>query len=314
MPKRSIVTRLDDSIDRLQDDKIDLSFSSRLFLCGGPIRRPPPDVLSFRVERGPFYYELVADHRYGLPWGVYGRLIQIWIDTQIVRSSENNRSSALEHVEIENSDSVFKGQLKLSLGSSLSRWLSDIGLNNDGRTMRAVVDNWMRLASIKIACGPTSVASTYTLSPEFLGFFSGIGHDAFPLCVYSSFWWSRREMEQLHRGAAVDCFIVLNPLYVEFIQRFRAIPLRDDVLSLLHESALGIDFYRWLAHRHHAGRPFAIDLNSLLTEFGIHTSDPNSYKRALESYLDRIKTIWKIPAKFADGNRRKLPARFLYGV
>ena len=317
MPKQTILARVDHAIEAQQREEFpSCSFSSKLFMSGGPLDRPKPDQLCWKVERGPFFYEMRADPKYGLPWGVYGRLIQIWIDTQIIRDSETNWNSALQEIEMESvGGGLLKGRLKLSLGTSLSKWLSNLGLDTGGKTMRAVANNWERMASIKLAGGHTPVAPRYnkSISEDMMSFFSELGNDAFPLCLYTSFWWKTNERNIQDEASLWDSFIILNPIYKNFVNKFRAIPMDDAVLAVVRESPLAIDFYRWLRHREHAGQPFSVELNQLLLEFGIHATNPTRYKTLLKSYLERIKTVWKVGARFTDGNRGT-PAKFMLGM
>ena len=314
MSKPTVMERVDRAIEARLEDNGSLSFSSKLFLSGGPLNRPAPDQLSWRVERGPFYYEMRADPKYGLPWGVYGRLIQIWIDTQIIRDGPTSRNSALEEINMEIPGGQLRGRLKLALGSSLSEWLGRLNLDCGGKTMRDVADNWERISSIKLSGGQTDAAGRYkAVSQELMSFFSGLGEKSFPLCLYTSFWRATRERRNKDDSARFASYIILNPVYVNFVTEFRAVPMEDDVLAVIRESPLAIDFYRWLRHRDHAGQPFSVDLNQLLAEFGIHTGNPSAYKNVLKRYLDRIRTVWKVEARFTDGNRGT-PAKFLLGM
>lgn len=317
MPKQTILARVDQALERqLHEEFPSCSFSSKLFMSGGPLDRPKPDQLCWKVERGPFFYEMRADPKYGLPWGVYGRLIQIWIDTQIIRDTEKNWNSALQEIEMESvGGGILKGKLKLSLGSSLSEWLTRLGLDTGGKTMRAVADNWERMASIKLAGGQTPASGRYirAVSEDMMGFFSELGNDAFPLCLYTSFWWKANRRHIQDEASLWDSFIILNPIYKNFVNKFRAIPMDDAVLAVVRESPLAIDFYRWLRHRQHSGQPFSVDLNQLLLEFGIHAANPTRYKELLKLYLERIQAVWKVEARFTDGNRGT-PAKFLLGM
>jgi hypothetical protein len=70
---------------RREENDQDISFGARPFiLCGLPIRRLPPESLSYSRRNGRFVLEIVGHPDYGVPFG-QDRLVLLWLATAAVR-------------------------------------------------------------------------------------------------------------------------------------------------------------------------------------------------------------------------------------
>jgi len=283
--KTSIVERV---IEAKMAQLEKLSFSSTMFIQSGPLRKPQERDYVWSVKRGPMLFKIIADPEVGLPYGVYYRLIQIWIDTQILKG------------KLERTDNGYK----LILGNSLSCWLKDLGLDTGGKTMSAVVDQWERFTSSIYTFATARDAHKYGID--------GVGKIRFPITLRAVFWWgvhSRKvAVEKTKDPLFFDSFVILNSDYVHFVKK-HCVPLDDRILSVVKEAPLGIDFYRFITYRAASSKRFVIKVNDLLEEFGIR-SNHKQMKRKLELYLERIKIIWDVQAYFTKGKRGK-PAVFI---
>lgn len=254
------------------------SYSSRMFLQAGPLRRPKNDELVWSIETGFYTFSITANPKIGLPWGVYYRMIQIWIDTQIIFGNLEKTNSGY----------------MINLGTSLRKWLKSIGLDTNKKTMDAVQDQWKRFITSQFL-----LEKRDSLSPQ------GDKKVFYMPVASKAVFWDERKHHEGEEGE-FHSYVILNADYVEWVKEKRAIPLDDRILSALRESAFAIDFYRWLTYRAAAGRKLVIETSDLLREFGV---DPQNtkYRRMLEQYLLRIQAFWQVKARFEKGTRGKSP-------
>jgi hypothetical protein len=172
----------------------------------------------------------------GLPYGSYPRLILIWMTTEAVRTS--NR--------------------KLELGSSLSSFMAQLGLQSTGGhwgTIPRFRDQMQRLVGAAI-------------STRWLDCASGQNHAGGENLVLADrfhLWWTPQE---LPTEAPAKSSVTLS---VNFFEQLLAAPVPLDLRAIkaLKRSPLALDLYAWATRRvSYLSRPTLISWESLRRSFG----------------------------------------------
>ena len=204
--------------------------------------------------------------RYGFPYGLYPRLIMLWITEEVVRTGE-------QHLE---------------MGSSMNAFLEELGLSTDGRTHRRVRDQLDRL----------------TLSTLFLKHKSeeaqddgstlhGKGGQRLNVADGYEFWWRDRPQGQpaLFDEEKRNVLHLSQRFYDEV--REHHVPINRQTIARLHaggKSGLAIDLYLWLSHRLFAlKKPARMSWQQLHMQFG-STSHLRAFRAQFRKALAEVQT------------------------
>jgi hypothetical protein len=177
----------------------------------------------------------------GLPYGSYPRLILIWMTTEAVRT----------------------GNRELELGTSLSSFMAQLGLQATGGhwgTIPRFRDQMQRLAGAAISTRWSSEANGQNHS-------SGEN-----LLVAERFhlWWTP---QTLPNGSLAKSSVTLS---VNFFEQIVAAPVPLDLRAVkaLKKSPLALDLYAWATRRvSYLSRPTLIPWESLRRSFGAGYAD-----------------------------------------
>jgi hypothetical protein len=194
--------------------------------------------------------------RLGLPFGPKPRLILAYLNTQALRTG--NRV-----IEVEDSLTAFVKRLKLS---------------NDGRSIRVVKDQLVRLlrANISIdfiAGEEVTIPANIKISSRF------------------ELWFPKDERQRVLWPTTME----LSLDYFENLQK-HAVPLDETALLALSHSAMGLDIYSWLAQRLHRvdpRKPQLIPWTSIKEQFGWHYGAMFKFKQVFRHTLDQVRMEYR---------------------
>lgn len=199
----------------------------------------------------------------GLPWGIIPRLILIFIATAVKRFRRP----------------------EIDLGENLTEFLRLLGLPRHSHHYRAVPEQLRRLLNANIryqfsaqgATGSMEVISNRPVADDYF------------------FWWdtARPDQHTLWRS-----YVVLHKRFFENILE-HGFPIDLDAVRVLHQSALALDLYSWLAYRTHptGNRQFHRDILvpwSLLHEqVGSSYTDLRDFKKRAKRALAAIGAAYR---------------------
>jgi Plasmid encoded RepA protein len=194
--------------------------------------------------------------RLGLPFGPKPRLILAYLNTQALRTG--NRV-----IEVEDSLTAFVKQLRLC---------------NDGRSIRVVKDQLTRLlrANISIdfiAAEDRTIPANIKIASRF------------------ELWFPKDERQRVLWPTTME----LSLDYFESLQK-HAVPLDERALLALSHSAMGLDIYCWLAQRLHRvdpRKPQLIPWTALKEQFGWHYANMFKFKQVFRHTLDQVRPEYK---------------------
>ena len=262
----------DDQIGQLvaarEAEEPDIGFMNRvLSVCALPRKSQGTSRMYVR-NTGTYELALTATNpAFGLPYGIYPRLIFAWMCTEAVRTQTP----------------------RLTLGKSLSEFLDKVGVrssNSGGRWgVRTRFTNQMRCL---FACAiHLAVTTKHPEGNRYQRYAGVIGE-------YEDIWWDPRDptLPMLWTSS-----IELNHrLFLEIVNH--AVPLDLRVLRAIRRSPLGIDLYLWLTYRSYRRvRPLRLSWKQLHKQFGAHPDSGkpghvDEFRRSAIRELKKLKAAW----------------------
>lgn len=172
--------------------------------------------LSIAIQAG---YDIAKKQSYGYPYGTVPRLLLFWLTTEAIRTS--NR--------------------RLELGSSLSGFMAELGLNNANGSSGAKRSDARRLRDQMQRLFNASISFVGTLERDGR---TGTGWLNMYVAPKGELWWSRKDPDQ---AALWGSWIELGE---DFYKAIVAAPVPADMRALkaLKRSPLALDLYAWLTY------------------------------------------------------------------
>jgi hypothetical protein len=200
----------------------------------------------------------------GLPFGPKPRIILAYLNAEALRTQS-------PVIEVE---------------STLTSFVTRIGLNNGGRNILVVKDQLARLAAARVMLGiVTGPHSASTMSMPIV--------DAFDL------WFPKDENQRVFWPSTVR----LSNEYFRTLCA-HAVPLDERAIANLSNSAMGLDVYMWLAQRLHRvvpNRPQFIPWTAVKEQFGWNYGKMFKFKDVFRDTLRIVKTQYPAPRFTIDG-------------
>ena len=273
----SIVQRLMDGNAAIAGQEPDSILYQHTVLCqiGMPYRDPGEAIRVWDRKQGSAHLRIEAGSALhpekqtfvdlGLPFGPKPRIILAYLNAEALRTQ-----SPLIEVE-----------------HTLTSFVTRLGLNNGGRSIRVVKDQLARLAASRVLLGVMTGenrAATMTI----------------PIVSAFELWFQKDQNQR-----------VLWPSTVQLSEEYfttlcaHAVPLDERAIANLSHSSMGLDLYAWLAQRLHrvpAQRPQFITWVSLKDQFGFHYDKMFKFKQVFRTTLRMVKTQY--PAARFDMNNK----------
>jgi hypothetical protein len=221
----------------VEEAKQEVGFSARLLVQATlPHSKPKPEVFQFQRSNGFVTVRINGRMEYGLPYGIYPRLLLAWMTTEAVRTQSP----------------------ELVLGKSLAEFMGklELGKGTGGRhgSIARLRQHMQRLFT-----------STVSATIERDGEMQNIGF--LPVERFSLFWDPQRP----DQGTLWHSNLRLSQLFFDEIV-YRPVPVDMAALRVLakSKSPLAIDLYQWLTFRmSYLRQPLTIPWPALQLQFGI---------------------------------------------
>lgn len=198
----------------------------------------------------------------GFPFGVIPRLVLTWLTTEAVQ----NKTPEIE------------------LGDSLSDFMRQLGMASDGRTMRRLRNQMLRLFR-------STIVVTYDDEHRSAGTSMGIAQS------WNLWWSSREEMapEERYKQSILPPVVHLSAeFYREATQH--PVPVSIEALRLLSGSPMRLDVYTWLTYRmSRVSRRCQIPWAALLVQFGSQATTKQArhkFRSDFAHHLQRVLTVY----------------------
>jgi len=192
----------------------------------------------------------------GIPYGVYPRLVLLWITTEVVRTRKR----------------------RLQLGSSLSAFMNELGLMSTGGrwgTITRLRDQMNRLFRARISLNRVAPGKS-------------LMRDISPVEEHYLWWDPKNPDEPL----LFDSEIVLHERFYEMLIE-RPVPVDARVLKQLTRSPLAIDLYCWLTYRvSYLQKETVVTWRQLHEQFGADYADVKDFAKRARQALRLIRAIW----------------------
>lgn len=260
----------------------DIIYAPRPYiLCGLPTRRPPKDCFEWIRRNGKFILRIVADPRFGLPWG-QDILIPIWTATAVKNQPEHMRR---EKVTIIGKEIQAGRVLRFRAGIEI---LETFGLVRDGKTYQRIADGFLR----------TYAATTHFGTERDLPTARIVEMARFHFFDFVRLWRPKRgggdaSLKQLllANDEFENLVVLSEDWYSEIIQH--PIPIERNVVAALTDSPGALKFYLWLGYRSYtASRRVDVPLfgdGGLQEQLGDTSYKPFKYREKLKQWLEMIR-------------------------
>lgn len=199
-----------------QEQEIDLGFLARQFVIVGLPHSDPGTVTTYRRRNGNYEVKLNSDSDYGLPYGMYPRLLATWMTTEAVQ----------------------KRSRFIDLGSNLSTFLREkLGLAVRGGP-RGTIQPFKEQLRRLLTC-------TISITEESRG--SNPKTDIYRMIPARQLrmWW---DADETHDALGDSSYIELTQDFFDSII-CRPVPVDWNVIRELRKSPLAHDLYVWLTHK-----------------------------------------------------------------
>ncbi len=261
MNKKKSLVEVYPELQKYFVDYDNIGFSGTPFMLFGlPTRKS--DVREL-VKKTKDYKIVLAqtDKKYRIPYGARGRIVQIFIDTQIIK----NQSGAI------------------GLGKSLSEF-TEILHYTKGRATKSIVEQTLNFANLYIRIEPITPTDTDTRVHTLTTDGYRIAHD------YKNPNQMNLEENVLH----------MNKNYTKFIMKHAA-PLDMKIIRKFKNNPTALDFIRYLAYRNNGlKKGLSFPEERLFEHIGATTKHKYRTRTRLNNNLIEFKKYWKVNAGFKD--------------
>lgn len=256
-----------------------LGFSTRVLVQASlPHREPRNDPRAWVRTNG--NYSLIIQpgvnrdgNSIGFPYGNIPRLVLAYLTTRVVKTRSRD----------------------VDLSESLSAFVKEIGLHNNGRDMRRLKDQLQRLFSASI---------TFRYDDAKARLVAGAHR---PIAREFQFWWDERAPDQQS----------LFPNFVRLDEEFHReilehpVPMDLRAIQALKQSSLALDLYTWLNHRmSYLDKRVRIPWVGIERHIGSEYKDPQEFRRYAKEALVKISAIWpELKFDFERGGLALKPGR-----
>jgi hypothetical protein len=265
-PKRDDLAFLSDAAELWDTTDSELGYASRVFTQTSLPYRDPGDLAAWGRRNGRMALVVTPGMdigpagepiHMGYPFGVVPRLVLTWLTTEAVK----------------------KKSPEIVLGESLADFMRQLGMASDGRSIRRLKDQMLRLFR-------SSIVVTYDDTERSAGARMGVAEQW-------NLWWSPKDNpgQQMLMPSMVR-------LSGEFFREAteRPIPVSIDALRLLSGSPMRLDIYAWLTYRmSRVSRRSQIPWSSLLLQFGSQATTKQArhkFRSDFTNHLARVLAVY----------------------
>lgn len=215
----------------------------------------------------------------GLPYGVYPRLLLMWLAREIVR----RRHLPLEEARV------------IPLSGTLTEFMRDVGIKNPTGGERG---------NISLMKKQMKALFSTVIQRDL----DGYAHDRNLVSLKNSLiaedahvWWDPQPQGQIEFGGHIT---VSANFYQDSL--FGIVPLNSYMISQLRRSTMQMDLYKWLTYRmSYLRRPTVVTWDQLRGQFGAGypatTRGKLDFKRKIRQAFTRVSDVWpEVTASLTD--------------
>ena len=247
-------------------------FSSHHFINGLPLKcQDKKNIFSWKSRMGSDEIEIHATQKFGLPYGVFARLVQIWIDTCLVRG------------DFMYSDDGYV----LNIGRSFNDFLiNKIKVDNSGRYYNKIYDQIVRFTH----CYFDFIDETFPFSVDNTYLISDMSDFRYPQSI------------SIHKkyGDLIVKEKKAFPIPENALYLFRETPLGIDFLRFMIRQT-------YIATKQN--RKIKISMVSLANQLSPQNTQSKVVSMRIREYLRALKVIWRgLNVKITKGKNQWQPS------
>jgi hypothetical protein len=228
--------------------------------CGFP-HSDPKSLPQYERTDGNFTLRIIADPKYGLPWGPVAKLIAIWITSEVKRT----------------------GEAELNLGNSINQFLHAIEL--DPSTGGGKRSDLKRLKNQLYRLLNCVISFDYE---ENSGMQSVTAWSKMLVAEDAVLWWDFSRPEERY---LFDSKIIIHDKFFRAIME-NAVPIDITMAGKLKKSPLALDLFIWTTYRLYRlkpGQQITVSTRELHKQFGSDYKRERDFKTYLGAAITKIK-------------------------
>ncbi len=247
--------------DIVMNDPEGITYQHSIFCQTGlPYRNPDENTLSWTrtqghvtllVEAGKIFNPITKQFiNVGLPYGPKPRLILTHLNSQALKT----------------------GSPIIEVESSLTAFVKRLGLDGNGRDIKAIKNHLSRLSVATIRLGFSADDHALQVNTQIITSFD--------------LWFKKNDQERIIWPSTVQ---LSNDYFNSLINH--AVPLDERAVTALSHSAMCLDIYTWLAQRLHRikkEKPQFITWLAIKDQFGFHYERMDNFKRIFRTTLNMV--------------------------
>ncbi len=222
-----------------------------------------PKGMNFQRKNGLFTLTIIANPKYGLPYGSLPRILLTWITTEAVR----RKSSILE------------------LGETLSAFLRALNLSRQGGVRGDITrlrDQMLRLFTSHVS---------YTYQDSKSGYAKG---ENFLIARSYELWWN--PVETKTDNLLSNSYVTISSDFFNELVK-NPIPVNIKVMHLLRRSPLQMDIYQWLTYRFSFLKqckkiPWVVLKNQFGSDYADNAHGIRNFKAKFIDALNTVLTVY----------------------
>jgi hemerythrin len=228
-------------------------------LCSLPVRALKGNPFMWEKETKHLILTVYRDKNNKIPYGNYARLIQIWIDTEVVKKKKD----------------------VLDFGNSLNAFLKELGIKK-GKANREVLKQLLNYLSCRIQIQVKDEANA-NHRQEINALVS----------VFNDLYFDPKQTDQLNLFKSK---VQLSAEIVSFI-RNHAAPLDMNIIRQFKNNALALDLIRLISYRNNGliyknQKVLNLPEEELYNQLGATDKNVRKNRMKIKSLLKKIKPYW----------------------
>lgn len=238
-------------------DPKEIGYMTRIFIQTNlPYKAVEGNV--YRRTNGKWTLTVIDPYGFGLPYGVYPRLLINWAITESVTTKNK----------------------KIILGKSLASFLREIDIKKGGTVYKRLQDQIQRTFGCIYA---------FSFDDQEIKFSD---RHTIPIATRQRYWWD--QLDDLNETDKEPSFIILSDAFFAEVTD-HSVPLSMGALKELKNSPMALDVYAWLTYRlAFLRKPVFISWEQLQNQFGPSYDHNRKFKQKFIEVLKKVKKVYSV--------------------
>lgn len=227
---------------------------------------------------------------YGLPYGVYPRLLLLWLTTAVIHNAATFAPDDPERLKIHFGSNLSAFMHNLGIDARYSSYTGADGKRRDDNSVR-MQEQIKRLFNMNINVEEAVSGN----SPD--GTIEGVRTTNTLASQRLELFWSRHDSHDPAQASLLDSYVVLSADFFNMLAS-NPVPLDMGMIRALKRSPMALDVFCWTSYRaSYAKRPFTVPVADLMRQFGTrldpdNAGDRRSFMQKMRKAVEAVHKVW----------------------